>query len=152
MQKFRKEVTAPYSGETFTIRRMRLREFMAEAGVLPFQISEAAEKAVELFRDKLKSDPAIEERITALTLKRGVVSPKIWFGADNECPDDQICYDDLGNDADWLSGQIVSYSFQMVDLDNFFRGEQSAAAGSNGAEIQSEALLPSGDGSVPVEP
>ena len=142
MNKLHKEVTAPYCGEVFQIRRLRLREFMTEAGVLPFQLTEAAEKAVEIFREKLKSDPEIEDRITSLTLRRGVVKPKIWFGAELECPEDQVAYDDLGNDADYLSGQVVAYSFQMADMESFFRGTNPTAAGPNGAAVQPEAVEP----------
>lgn len=142
-EKFRKQATCPYSGQEFTIRRLRLREFMTEIGVLPIFMSQAADKAMEDFREKILTEPGLEEKIVRFCLSRGVVKPKIWLGADEECPDGQIAFDDLGSDADSLSAQVLEFSFRMAglkDVEKFFRGGEPGNSGPPGAEVRTEAV------------
>ena len=106
--RFQKTITAPFSGQRFTIRRVRFIDYMAELG---FAVSTADKlrSAVEELRTKT-SDKDLEEKTTRFYLSHGVVEPKIWFGAEAECPPDEICFADIAADVGAIVAEIVEYS------------------------------------------
>jgi len=108
MWRFQKDITAPFSGQRFTIRRVRFIDYMAELG---FAVSTADKlrSAVEELRTKT-SDKDLEEKTTRFYLSHGVVEPKIWFGAEAECPPDEICFADIAADVGAIVSEIVEYS------------------------------------------
>ena len=106
--RFQKTITAPFSGQRFTIRRVRFIDYMAELGFAVSSLDEL-QTAVEELRTKT-SDKDLEEKTTRFYLTHGVVEPKIWFGAEAECPPDAICYADIAADVGAIVSEIVEYS------------------------------------------
>ena len=156
--KFRKTVTGPFTGHEFEIRRIGLREYMQEIGMLPSLTTESTEERLRKLSDDLKAeskaDPELERKSIRFFLERGVVSPKVWFGPEAKCPDNMVQCEDLAGDAVFLAAEISSFSFEMPGLksmDKFFREPGSNHSGSGGEEIREAPLVDpaAGDSSEP---
>ena len=139
--KFRKEITGPFTGQSYSIRRVRFKEFILEIGGLPLPLSKEVQTVLQDLRDKAeKGDRQTEDRTTRFYISRGVVEPRIWFGPEGECPADQVYWEDLGGELDWLTVQIINYSQDVQlktaqDMEKFFREPGAGAAGPDGEEV-----------------
>ena len=145
--KFRKTITVPFSGQEFTIRKIRPAKFAQVMGILPIQTNKDIAAQLAQFGDDLKTkseaDPQLEETATRFLLEYGVVSPKIWFGDEDKCPDDQVCAADLGGDTEALLHQIITFSYEfhaLKDLDKFFRVDGAGDTGLSGTTLQQETI------------
>lgn len=142
----RKRVTGMFTGIEFEIRKVRMLDCIRSLGTLPNLVNLSVQEQLKRFEDHLKAkehDPEWEEKSVRMLLERGIVSPKIWFDNESECPDDAICLADLGSDADYLAGEISIWSFQLAGLqklDSFFRGSGAWAPGPGSEEIRAEAV------------
>lgn len=149
--KFYKVVTGLFTGQEFTIRKIRIKDYMVELGLLPVEIAESVSEQLKKFADSLKEktqhDPEAENRSVKFFLTRGVVSPKIWFGPESECPEDHILLDDLGSDSDVLVGQIINFSLEMPGLQSLGRFPEEPRAGDAGPSGQT--ILPE---TLPIAP
>lgn len=149
ISRFQKEIISPWSGQAFLIGKVRRRDFLREFGMLPLYMSSDLQKQMEAFKEKVADDPAATERVVLLCLSKGVIKPRIWFGPDSECPDGQIHFDRIGDDADYLTATIIEFSFDMAglkDFENFFRGAGTRSPGPDGEEIRPETVHPATDG------
>jgi hypothetical protein len=147
--KFQKTVVAPLTGQEFLVRRVRLKEFVADLGMLPLATNGTVQDIIKGLSSKAEAgDVGTEERITRFYAERGVISPKIWFGDETACPDDQLFYLDLGSDLDLLVQEIIAYSNTPQRLERLFREPVAADIGLNGAEVRSEAVEPVAEGAV----
>ena len=163
----RKTIPGPFTGIHFEIRRVRVREFMQALGELPFPIDaktlmdmKALQESVAQLDEVKKAQ--VDRKSTDFFLQHGIVklkypegewqAPNIWYGPDEACPDNMVTIADLGSDGDYISGEIMSYSFVLGGMQafaNFFRGNSAGDAGHGGTEIQPETLplTPNGNGS-----
>ena len=110
--RFQKQIAAPFSGQCFTIRRIRFVDYLVEIGFAVSTLDEL-EKATEELKAR-SSDAALEEKTTKFYLSHGVVSPRVWFGDEAECPPEQITYADIAADAGAIIGEIVSFSTSVA--------------------------------------
>ena len=128
--RFRKTVTAPFSGQCFTIRRIRFVDYLVEIGFSVSTLDEL-QKATEELKAR-SSDAALEEKTTKFYLSRGVVQPRIWFGDEAECPEDQISYADISADVGSIVTEIAAYSTSVAvppqDADTSGAGIETEAA------------------------
>jgi hypothetical protein len=141
--RFRKKVTGPVTGQEFEIRKVSIGDFMRDIGDLPVAASTTLTEQMALLETKLAkkldADPNAEKDLTKFFLERGVVAPRVYFGEENQCPEDQICLADLAGDSTFLVGQIAEFSFELrglQELANFFRGAGAANLGPSSQEIQ----------------
>lgn len=146
IQRFRKEVICPYSGQKFSIRRVWLRDCLLELGALPSVLLEPVAKQLEVFKEKVgdQSDQAAQQKLVKFYLTKGVVEPKVWFG-DGEQPADTVASDDLAGDTDYLVGQITQFSFDLAGLrefEEFFRRSVAEPSGHDGQAVRPEAIEP----------
>jgi len=151
LNKFRKDVVAPFSGQRFTIRRVSIKEFLTGMGQVPMHLTKTVQEALNDLKEKAEQDPEAERQVTQFYLTRGVVAPKVWFGSDGECPEGQICAGDLGGDGEYLVGEIIHWSYELAglaDMERFFRGTGAGPPGPDGQEIRAEAVEPAADGGV----
>ena len=143
---FRKEVIGPFSGQKFSIRRVRFKEFITTIGGLPLPISSTVQEVLGQLKEKTQAgDIETEDRITRFYVSKGIVEPKIWFDAGQDCPSDCIYYEDLGSDLDYLAGEIIQFSHEMAglkEMEKFFRESGAGAPGPNGQAVWTEAIEP----------
>lgn len=151
--KFRKELLGPFTGTQFTIRRVRLKEFMASLGTLPMATTNSVQEVLASLREKTEGgDGETEAKITQFYASKGVIEPKLWFGAEQDCPEDSIYFEDLGGDLDYVVGEIIKFSHEMVGLaefEKFFRGPGAGDPRLDVPEVRPAAEQPAADGSVP---
>jgi hypothetical protein len=128
LSKFHKEVIAPFSGQVFTIRRVRLKEFMTHIGGLALPMNTTVEEAIDKLRDKIaetaEKDTELEDKIQRFYIAKGTVDPKVWTGPEEQCPPGWLSFEDLGNDVEHLAAAIVMYSNEvssLKDVEKFFR-------------------------------
>lgn len=143
--KFRREVVAPLSGQQFTIRRVRFKEFLTQVGGLPLALNATVKDALDKLRDRMASDPdpTADDRITKFYISKGVVEPQVWFDDPGQCPATAVLGDDLGSDLDFLASEIIQYSSEVSSLkgmENFFRGTGAGAPGPDGQEVRPAAV------------
>ena len=144
-----RKTMSPFTGQEYVIRRVSFRQFLEDIGLLPMAVvSNVAEQLAKLSKDlkeRAEKDSGIEERVRRWIIEHGVVEPKIWFGDEDQCPDDQIAYADMGDDARLIAGEIAEWSFEFagLKLDNFFRDARPVAARPDGAEVRRETVEPS---------
>lgn len=155
--RFRKIVTSLSTGQEYLIRRISVRDYLATIGALPVGISESVQGRLREISDALqeraKDDPDAERKTVEFAIKKGVLEPGIWFGDPSECPEDQIPFEDLGDDATFLASQICEFSFQFAglkEMDKFFRGSGAVATGSDGEAVRAEAVEPAAQADVHV--
>lgn len=142
--KFRKTVLGPFTGQEFEIRRVDIRHYMRDLGLIPIEtdtsiLKDLTELDPEATREKVKNDPTLEEKSVEFFLRHGIISPKIWFGPEAECPDDEIPLIDLGTDRWFLAEQISAYSSNvegMKALEPFFFGGGTPDTGHAGEEVR----------------
>ena len=152
-EKFRETIVGPFSGQKYEIRRIRPVLIVRQLGVLPIETLKEVSDQLAAFRDsiaeKVKVDPGLEERTMRFILETGVASPKIWFGEESECPDEQLCFADMGGDIDAVAKAIMDYSFDfrgLRDMEKFFRGAGAGDPGLAGSTVREEAVGVSADG------
>ena len=158
-ERFRKTVTSPFTGQEYAIRRIDVREYLREAGVLPIIVSDSVTVKLQEISDTLKSNaannPDLERKLGEFTIKNGVVKdaehPGVWFGRYEDCPDDEIALVDLASDFGFLIGQICEFSFEMSglkEMEKFFRGTGAGNTGPRGEEVRPEAVIPAPEGNA----
>ena len=145
--KFRKEVAAPFTGQTFIIRRVRFTEFMSEIGGLALPTATAVQDLLVDLQEKAKTgDTQAEEKVLKFYVSKGTIEPRVWFGNEAECPADQIYYLDLGSDLDVLATEIINYSNgrAIQTMESFFFQQQTGAGdpGPNGTPVRTETIEP----------
>lgn len=121
--KFQKRVTGIYTGQEFTIQRVRLLDYMREIGAVPVGIDGSIQALVKALQEHVESkgtEPDSDVKTLRFFLTRGVLptedTPGIWMDEPEKCPDTHIHYHQLGNDADFLVGQISTFSFSLPGL------------------------------------
>ena len=150
--KFHKQVIGPFTGVTFTIRRVRLADYIRVIGVVPLEVQASIADQLRVMSESLtaansKQDPELETKTLSFFLTKGLVataeSPAFWPGDEKECPDDAVCLADLGSDADFLSAQIAQFSFDLPglrQLGSFFPGAGAGDSGPGGPAVRPETL------------
>ena len=151
MERFKRTVKSPFSGQEYQIVKVSQRDLFEHLGLLPLIIATPVGKELDAVRDSLtqKLDDAEESQHAArFLLERGVLSPKIWF-ADGECPAGHLPYDYMGDDRYWVSTQISNFAFGVGEfrMDKFFRGPDPGDPGPGGPEVRTEAVEPDTNGS-----
>ena len=111
--RFQKTITAPFSGQRFIIRRVRFIDYMTEVGGFAVSSLDELQESVEKLRAK-SGDSVMEEKTTRFYLSRGVISPRVWFGDETECPEDQISYADISADVGSIVTEIAAYSTSVA--------------------------------------
>ena len=165
----RKEITGLFTGVSFEIRRVKLRDYMAVLRDLPVSIVPSTIKelkdlqimhdnASKLTKDQLRE---LDQKTTEFYFSRGITkikypgeewkTPNIWYGPDGGCPDGMVCVADFGTDIKLIAQEISVYSFHVggaPDLTGFFRdGGGGTGSGPGGGEVPPEAVgdAPSGN-------
>ncbi len=144
--KFRKRIICPFTLQEFDIRRVDIRFYMRDLGVLPVDTSKSvAQDLAQIDGESLKrksEEPDFEDKSVRFFLTHGIISPKIWFGEEDECPDDQIPYLDLGADRWFLAEQIAEWSSSVGDLsslEHFFFGDRPGDLRPSGEAVRKTA-------------
>lgn len=157
--KHRKTIIGVFTGEEFRIKKIKPTEFLQVIGAMPAETSPhlsaqliAMEQSMsKALRDK-KDDPNFEIIVRDFYLKNGVTSPPIYFGVYDECPEDHIHVDDLGDDQTVLINAIAEFSFGLAEfkkkMDQILVEQQSDLAGHGGPEVReaSDGSSSNGDG------
>lgn len=150
----RKEVVGPFTGQHFTIRRVRFKTFMLSLGGLPLPVAATVQEALKSLNERVQGgDTNTEDKITQFYAEKGVVEPKIWFGPEENCPDGQIFFEDLGSDLDYLVSEVIGYSHELAgakEFEKFFRGSGAGAPGPDGEEVRAETVKAPPEGDVPI--
>lgn len=173
--KFRKRVTGIYTGQDFTIQRVRLLDYMREIGAVPVGIDGSIRDLLTALQDhvaKNGGNPETDEKTIKFFLGRGIIptkdevdgagvitwigTPGVWVGEADQCPDNHVHVSELGNDADFLVGQISAFSFSLPGLggpgSTFLSGGDGGATGPSSEEIRAEAVEPTPKGDVQEPP
>jgi len=152
--KYRKDVKLP-NGDVFQIRRLDPFDYMRSVGSLPAKVLPAVSKQLTQVGESEDKDSPVpeqkqdQEKMVGYFLSHAVVSPKIWFGEDEDCPDDQISINDLSVDKWILVSEIMTFSFSentMEQYTNFFRGTGASAPGHDGKEVREDTVGAGPDG------
>lgn len=147
--KFRKMVKLPISGAEFEIRRIDPFEYSREIGELPLSILPQVSK--ELSEGGEQTEVRAETRKTVrFFLEHAVVSPKVWFGPDEECPEGQVIAADLGIEKWILMAAIVEYSDMVGSMEKmsfFFRGIRTTLPGYDSETVRDNPVGANADGS-----
>ncbi len=145
--KHRKTVIGIFTGEDFQIKKIKPTEFLQVIGSLPAETSPtlsaqlaAMEQSMSKALRERKSEPGFENLVRDFYLKNGVVSPPIFFGGYNDCPEDHIHVDDLGDDQTILINAISELSFGMAEfkkkMEQILVGQQPDPSGHGGPEVR----------------
>jgi hypothetical protein len=141
-----REVVGPFTGITYKIRKLRAKELVNYMQGLPLTIAEPIKQDLEQFAKTLDAEatknPEIAEKSDQYIL-RCVLSPKIHFGDPEQCPEDQVPFDYLGNDVDILIMNIIHLSNNAPDL---------GGSGVNGAFLSNTVSGPTGPSEPEVRP
>jgi hypothetical protein len=141
-----RDVVGPFTGITFKIRKLRAKELVNYMQGLPLTIADPIKQDLEQFAktldEKASEHPEIAEKSDQYIL-RCVLSPKIFFGNPEQCPEDEVPYDYLGNDIDILIMNIVHLSNNAPDL---------GGSGVNGAFLPDPVSGPVGSDLEEVRP
>ena len=156
-ERFRKSVVSVLTGQSYVIRRVSIREYLSMLGVLPVGLAEPVQKQLESLgermRERAQTDPEAEGKTVEFALRNGVVEPRIWFGAGDECPEDQVARGDLADDASFLANEVYAFSFDFAGLksmEKFFRGAGAGDTRPDGGAVRPEAVVPAPEKDVPV--
>ena len=150
----RKKITGLFTGLDFEIRKVRILDYMRDLGGLPGDVSPSIAEQLRKFADSVRAkgeDRDYQARTVEFLLKRGVVKPKLWFGAEEDCPEGQIQFEDLGSDADFVAQRVAEFSFEMPGLgkmEKFFRGTGAGAPGPGSEEVRAETVAVTGQDGV----
>lgn len=112
----RKTFVGLFTGQEYHLKKIRITEFLQYIGNMPAENSNTLQEQLKFIGEKTReigNDKMGAEELTRFYLEHGVVSPKIFFGAYSDCPEDQMHYDDMGDDASMLVGAIAEYSFDF---------------------------------------
>lgn len=145
--KQRKTVFGIFTGEEFRIRKIKPTEFLQVIGAMPVETAPklaeqlaAMERAMSKALREKKGDPGFEKLVRDFYLQNGVTSPPIFFGAYNDCPEDHIHVDDLGDDETLLVNAIAEFSFGLAEfkkkMEQILVEQQSDPARHGGAEVR----------------
>jgi hypothetical protein len=154
--KHRKVHVGVFTGEEFHLRKIKPTEFMEFFGTLPAENSDTLTAQLRLLGEKLNAaaqEKKSAEDLMRFYLERGVMSPKIFFGPYDECPEDKIHVDDLSDDANALVNIISEFSFDFTGfkkkMEDLLQLQQSALAGPGGEAVQQtpNGAAPTGDSS-----
>ena len=146
MERFKRTVTSPFTGQEYEIVKVSQRDLFEELGLLPLilaaPVGEELRKISDALKEKLDS-PDESKRAEKFLLEHGVISPKIWF-SDGDCPAYQLPYGFMADDRYWLSTQISNFAFGVGEfkLDKFFRNPDPGDPGPGGPEVRAEAVEP----------
>ena len=118
--RFVKDVVSQYTGQTYKIRRINIFDFIKDMGVLPVATADPVKDELKSSMDQLaeieKEDPeGFTNRAVTFYLSKGVIFPKIFFGDSDDCPEEEIALEDLGNDANFLVEHITNFSTKLSD-------------------------------------
>jgi hypothetical protein len=145
--KHRKTVIGIFTGEEFHIRKIKPTEFMQVIGAMPTETSPhlaaqliAMEASMSKALKEKKDDPDFEKLVRDFYLSKGVTSPPIFFGGYDDCPEDHIHVDDLGDDQSILINAISEFSFGLTEfkkkMEQISLNQQSYLAGHAGEEVR----------------
>ena len=145
--RFSKTITSHLTGQEYRIRRVAMHDYLQAIGILPVVIAQPVQERLKKLSEELKSrqdaaaDPnSPDEKATReYLLRHGVVEPKIWFGQSAECPDDALAYEDMGDDAVFVVGEICAF-WNQWQPDKFFPDAGTVAARPDGAEVRRETV------------
>jgi hypothetical protein len=153
-----KEVVGPFTGITFKIRKLRTKELMNYMSSLPIRIAKPVQEDLEQFAKSITEEatknPEIEVKADQYMLERAVLSPKIFLGDPESCPEDQVPYAYLGNDIDILLMNILHLTNNAPDLggsviaDAFLQNSSNGSAGPSGEEVLVPPVEPTPEGHV----
>jgi hypothetical protein len=153
-----KEVVGPFTGITFKIRKLRTKELISFMNSLPIRIAKPVQEDLEQFAKSITEEaaknPEIEVKADQYMLERAVISPKIFFGEPEECPEDQVPYAYLGNDIDILLMNVLHLTNNAPDLggsviaDAFLQESSNGSVGPGGETLQPAPVEPTPEGHV----
>lgn len=132
----RKTVTLPHSGVEVVIRRIDQMTFLAHGGRGLLLAAQEQKDAPQTIPD----EDAIQY-IRAL-VAACLVSPRLWTGNPDECPDEQIILADLADDLIPLINAINTFhdlSKEAADAADSFRPDLGRDAGSDRQEVRGAA-------------
>lgn len=156
IERFKRTVTSPFTGQEYRIVRVAQRDLFEHLGLLPIilaaPVGEELSKLSGGLKEKL-DNPEESKRAEQFALERGVKEPKIWLGGGG-CPDGQLDYGAMGDDAYWLARQVIELAFGIGEfkMDKFFRGGEPGDPGPGGPEVRAEAVGPDAGGNPNDEP
>jgi hypothetical protein len=155
--RFKTKITSPYTGQEYILRRVSMKLYFKEIGILPVSMPESiVEELASLAKDMRtrvdaeEKDDALARQTVEFCLKNGVADPKIWYG-EGECPDGSIARGDLADDADWVAARVIEFSFDFAglkDLAKFFRDSGTVADRPDGEAVRDAAILPTASGNA----
>ena len=129
--RFVREITSQYTGQVYKIRRINIFDFIKDMGVIPLGTADSVREELDKGLDRLgeveKLDPdGFSDKAVNFYLGKGVLSPKIFFGDSDSCPEEEIALEDLGNDINFLVENITNYSTKLSedfikDMDFFLK-------------------------------
>lgn len=156
----RRTVIGVFTGEEFRLRKIPPSEFMQEFGNMPTGASTALTDGLRLLAESLRSaaetkDVETQAKLEQFYLERGVVSPKVFFGPYDDCPEDMIHVDDLSDDKNLLINEIAEWSFGMSEIKKkmgpFLQQQQRDSAGHPGEEVREIADRGSAEADRPTQ-
>lgn len=135
-----KDITSPITGLVYKIRKINVVDFIA-SGPLPLaewakgKEQEEIEQAVSLAAaEAMQQDPGLFTKLSDCLLAMGMVTPKVVIA--EEAADDEVFPEDLGDDQNWLVGEIMHFCGLLNDEQaGSFRRSILAAAGLSGAQV-----------------
>ena len=145
INKFKKAIKSPFSGQEYEIVRVSQRDLFNELGILPIVVAAPVEdrlKAISGELQKKLDNPKDDAKARQFLLERGV-RPKIWFGEEADCPAGQLPASFAGDDLYWLANEVTEFAFDVAGLkgDKFFRGGDPADPGPGGPEVLPETVV-----------
>lgn len=147
---FLRQVVSPFSGQEYEIRKLKIREYLTDMGAIPLGVPDSLagdlSSVLERARDRLAeriTEPDFEAKMRRYCVEKGVVAPMIWFGLQEDCPQDALAADNAADDLGWLATQVLEFTFDLAftrGLNKFFRDGDSRAVGHDGEEVRGEAV------------
>jgi hypothetical protein len=141
--KHRKKFFGVFTGEEFQIKKIKVSDFMQHLGALPAENTDTLTSQLKLIGEKIKDaakDDTVSQDLQKFYLEHGVVSPRIFFGPYDECPEDQIHFDDLADDAGGLINAIAEFSFDFSEfkkkMEQVLQQQQPDTPGHAGEEVR----------------
>ena len=144
--KFYREEISPFTGQKYLIRRMAIRDFYRDIGVMPLGLPQSVTEDLKSLMDMLQSelakradDKEFEQSMVRYILEKGVVEPGVWFLDRDRCPENAVVFEDMGDDYHWLVQQIVEFTFNISftrAMDKFFRDSSTGDSRLDGEEVR----------------
>lgn len=143
---FHRAVVSPYTGQEYLIRKLAIRDFYRDIGVMPIGIPQGLSQDLKALTDSVRSelekrvdDKEFEQQLVKYVLEKGVITPAVWFLERERCPETAVAVEDIGDDYHWLVDQVIEFTFNLAvtkDLDKFFRNERTGDPGLGGEEVR----------------